>query len=112
MKILLQKGSTLILIAMLAVTVFFAYNFFDHSALAQDLTQVQNSQTALVSSAVEGMLEKIESIDFSGALFTNQTFLSLHDFMTPLTPEPAGRSNPFAPLSGVPSPSAASSVSK
>ncbi len=39
--------------------------------------------------------------DFSTKIFSDPEFMALQDLTTAVAPEPPGRSDPFAPLSGV-----------
>ncbi|HEY4488753.1 MAG TPA: hypothetical protein VJB97_04510 [Candidatus Paceibacterota bacterium] len=42
----------------------------------------------------------LRAVTLSGSIFQDIAFQSLKDFGTPIMPEPIGRENPFAPLSG------------
>ncbi len=44
---------------------------------------------------------QIQPIKFETAIFSNARFMSLIDIATPVTSEPAGRLDPFAPVAGV-----------
>lgn len=48
------------------------------------------------------LLGSIKQISLDGTVFENPIFKSLEDFSKPLSPEPIGRPNPFAPLPGTP----------
>jgi hypothetical protein len=53
-------------------------------------------------------LRQLDAVKLDGGVLQNQSFLSLKDFSTQIVPEPVGRPNPFAPLSGGPDGSASS----
>ena len=42
----------------------------------------------------------LRAVTLSGTIFQDPAFTSLSDFSTAIVPEPVGRDNPFAPLSG------------
>ncbi len=44
-------------------------------------------------------LNELRAVKLDNSIFSNPAFQSLQDFTTPITPEPVGRPNPFAPLS-------------
>ena len=109
MNTIIQKTSTLALIAILAAVSFFAYDFFNQSAFAQsDLTVTTNQSTSLIDPASEALLNKIESIKLDTSIFNNPVFLSLNDYTNPLPQESSGRANPFAPYPGMKSGAATS----
>lgn len=43
----------------------------------------------------------LRAVTLSGAILNDPAFRSLKDFSTQIVPEPVGRTDPFAPLSGV-----------
>jgi hypothetical protein len=53
-------------------------------------------------------LRQLDAVKLDGGVLQNQSFLALKDFSTQIVPEPVGRPNPFAPLSGGPDGSASS----
>lgn len=46
------------------------------------------------------MLLRLNSLHLDDTIFQDPVFLSLEDFTIEIPPQPQGRSNPFAPLSG------------
>lgn len=44
------------------------------------------------------LLAQLEPITFNTAVFSDPRFLSLRDLTTPVSAEPQGRADPFAPL--------------
>ncbi len=48
----------------------------------------------------------LRSVKLDGTIFSEPAFAGLKDFSTQIIPEPVGRPNPFAPLSGAASSSA------
>jgi len=51
---------------------------------------------------IVGSLLALRSVNLTGTIFSDPAFTALKDFGTVLIPEPIGRPNPFAPLSGTP----------
>lgn len=44
-------------------------------------------------------LASLRAVTLDGAIFSSPSFKALRDFSKPITTEPVGRQNPFAPLS-------------
>lgn len=44
-------------------------------------------------------LNALSAVTLDGSIFASPAFQALRDFSTPITTEPVGRKNPFAPLS-------------
>lgn len=66
-------------------------------------SSVISSQPAATSADEKELVETLlalRSVTLDGTIFTEPAFMSLRDFGTQIVPEPAGRPNPFAPLSG------------
>ncbi|HEY4516780.1 MAG TPA: hypothetical protein VJG64_02440 [Candidatus Paceibacterota bacterium] len=63
---------------------------------------VLTSETETVAPAgAQDLLDSLlalRSVSLDGTIFTNPAFQILRDLTTPITPEPVGRPNPFAPL--------------
>ncbi len=49
------------------------------------------------------LVSKLDPIVFNTAILSDPRFTTRTDIRTTIVPEPAGRKDPFAPLSGVPS---------
>ncbi len=62
-----------------------------------DLTQATEADADIVNTLLE-----LRAVSLSGTIFTDPAFLRLKDFGSQIVPEPVGRPNPFAPLSGTP----------
>ena len=96
----------------IAGMVWYSFLRDDDTALleTQDLTQATEVDGEIVSTLLQ-----LRAVSLSGTIFSDPAFQGLKDFSTPITPEPAGRPNPFAPLNlrtvTAPSPSFAASTS-
>ena len=66
--------------------------------LTNDIVETGSPTADTADRAVVESLLTLRAITLSGTIFTDQAFTSLRDFGTPITSEPVGRSNPFAPL--------------
>lgn len=47
------------------------------------------------------LVSQLQPISFNTDIFSDPRFTALVDITTPLVPEPSGRIDPFAPISGV-----------
>ncbi len=97
-----------IIITLIVIALFFGIAFYysgskgksDSSVVALKNT---NTGVAVLPSDIEGrevfkMLTVLKSIKLDTDFFDNEIFRSLSDFSVELSPEEAGRINPFAPL--------------
>lgn len=57
------------------------------------------ADTQILGNQITQALVQIESLKLDRAIFTNPIYQSLIDKSQPISPQPAGRKNPFAPLS-------------
>ena len=48
----------------------------------------------------QALVGELQSISFNTSIFTDLRFNALIDLTTPVSPEPSGRSDPFAPIPG------------
>lgn len=48
------------------------------------------------------LTNQIDPVTFDTSILSDPRFTQLRDIRTAVTPEPAGRTDPFAPLSGLP----------
>lgn len=49
----------------------------------------------------QSLVDKLSSISFDTGILSDPHFAALVDLATPITPEPAGRVDPFAAIAGV-----------
>jgi hypothetical protein len=63
-------------------------------------TLIQSGSGESADQDLVGSLLVLRSVTLAGDVFSDPGFLVLQDFSTPIVPEPVGRTNPFAPLSG------------
>ncbi|OGG45206.1 hypothetical protein A2673_02320 [Candidatus Kaiserbacteria bacterium RIFCSPHIGHO2_01_FULL_50_13] len=60
-------------------------------------TDVTGASSATERDLIDTLLA-LRAVTLNGSIFSDRAFLSLQDFGTQIITEPAGRSNPFAPL--------------
>lgn len=71
--------------------------------------QTSNQPPLTTSSAVESasqvrfqtLVASLQNIKFNSSILSDPKFTALVDITTPVTPEPSGRVDPFAPVPGV-----------
>jgi hypothetical protein len=81
------------LCALVLSGVLVGYDHFVHQASAQNTAP---------SAATESLsiVNKIEALKLDTTILTDSVFTSLQDFSQNIEPEPVGRPNPFAPVTG------------
>ena len=89
------------------VAVFFAggvwYVYFGSSSQSggtQPLATVE-TPTGTAGQSLIVALSNLQTVKIDPKLFTDPVFVSLTDFGVTIAPQAVGRTNPFAPLSGV-----------
>lgn len=95
----------LALIVGTAFVLFLGYRLFFGDSGAETLVRSNNAN--LTASGVNGTnqelllrLQELRTIDLDTGVFSDERFLSLENFRSPLDEEPTGRANPFAPVVG------------
>lgn len=62
-----------------------------------------NEKTSVIDKNAMAVLDKIDRIKLDPTVFQSKAFRSLQDITVLPSPQEAGRSNPFAPVPGIPS---------
>jgi len=94
-----MKSNTILILATLIVAAGAYWYFFTGTGNEPPLTtEVTESQAQLQFQILVGQLQPIS---FNTSIFSDPRFLALVDLTTPITPETAGRPDPFAPVPGV-----------
>src|SRR3989344_696149 len=89
----------LVAVGMVIVVAAGAWYFLSGSS---DSGAVLSTEVPAVPPEAEELIRSLaalRAVTLDGAIFSNPSFQALRDFSTPITPEPVGRRNPFAPLS-------------
>jgi len=81
---------------------FFAYTYFWSGGRAPELPLLTSERSDIAAGTVGAdilaLLRDLRSITLDQSFFEDPVFRGLQDFGQSLTPEPVGRSNPFAPV--------------
>jgi hypothetical protein len=102
-----SKLKKIIIAIVVLVLVYFGYSMFfkkssDNGQLisgTRNLAGTNYSETQQLGSQITAALIQIESLNLDRSIFQNPIYRSLLDRSEPISPEPSGRRNPFAPLS-------------
>jgi hypothetical protein len=96
--------SVLILVAIIAVAWYeLSASPSSSSSLITTSTPDSGPDQQLVTT-----LLTLRAVTLSGTILSDPAFRSLQDFTTQITPEPVGRTDPFAPIAGASVPQASS----
>ena len=87
-------AATIVVIAAAIAWYFLSGSSSPEAVLMTEVPTVPAEAQQLIQS-----LAALRAVELDGAIFSNPAFRALRDFSTPITPEPVGRENPFAPLS-------------
>jgi hypothetical protein len=78
---------------------FTAWYFLSGSSAPQPvLSTAANAQAPEGTQAMVQSLLSLQSVTLNDSLFSSPSFQALKDFTTPITSEPVGRNDPFAPV--------------
>ena len=94
----MKSNTTLIVTVALIVAALAYWYFFTGTGNQPPLsTDVPTNQVQMQFEALVGQLEPIS---FNTKIFSDPRFNALVDITTPISPEPFGRVDPLAPISG------------
>lgn len=98
------KKNKILLIAFVVVSLVFAWSMLgrESSSSSSSLltSAAQTQRGAAVDQDIIRLLLDMRSIRLDGSVFQTPAFVLLRDFGRDIVPEPQGRPNPFAPVSG------------
>lgn len=94
------NSTFLIIGAIVLAALAYWYFFTGSSSSSQTLTASAVQQTG-AEAQFETLIAQLTPITFNTAILSDPRFTALVDLSTPITPEPLGRSDPFAPIPGV-----------
>lgn len=88
----------ILVVALVIVAIAGYFTFFGKSSTSSQLINVQPSTPAVGQELIVELnrLKSLRSINKD--IFSNPVFVSLKDYTQTVTPQPFGRSNPFAPI--------------
>lgn len=96
----IDSNTTLIVIATLIVAAGAYWYFFTGTGNQPPLTATTVSENQ-AQTRFQALVSELQPISFDTDIFSDPRFLSLVDLTTPITPESAGRLDPFASIIGV-----------
>ncbi len=96
-----MKSNTVIVIVLTLVLAAGAYwYFFVGSGNQPPLTTSAPTENA-AQTQFQTLVSELQPISFNTAILSDPKFTSLVNLATPVSPEPTGRLDPFAPVPGV-----------
>lgn len=90
------------LLSGVAIILILAAIWFGLNSSSAPVPILQDSSGNESERQLVATLLTLRAVNLSGTIFSDPVFMSLTDFSTAIQPEPSGRPNPFAPLSGSP----------
>ncbi|HEX8994292.1 MAG TPA: hypothetical protein VF803_03505 [Candidatus Paceibacterota bacterium] len=94
-KTVLMGGAALLLIAAAL------WWWFSGSSTSNQPLQVVTNQGNTAGQSLITALSQLRNVSLDSKIFSDPVFMSLSDFGVTITPQPVGRTDPFAPLTGV-----------
>jgi hypothetical protein len=89
----------LIILAAVIVLGGLYWYFFTGAPIAPPVSVTTGTQSQ-AQAQFQTLIGELDPISFNLSIFSDARFLSLVDIATPITPEAAGRTDPFAPFTG------------
>ena len=107
----IKSNKLLMFVIVLVAGGFLAYQtFFLSGGSAPLLSSTSGGGVVPASQDLLAVLSNLRTIRLDNSIFTSATFESLSDFGVSISPEPAGRDNPFAPYQALSASAAASTT--
>jgi flagellar basal body-associated protein FliL len=95
------NAKTILLIITALIVAAGAYWYFFVDA-GNDAPLTASAPTQNASQAqFQALIAQLRPINFDTGIFNDPRFFALQDLTTPISPEPTGRPDPFAPIPGV-----------
>lgn len=99
-----KKNLQVLAAAGIVVLGIVAYLTWLRPAPEENVSITGMGSTSEAQAAFLTLAAQLEPVGFDASVLSDPRFLSLVDMKTAIVPEPEGRIDPFAPLSGVASP--------
>lgn len=96
-----SNTTTIIILTVLIAAGGYWYFFMGSSGSQQPLTSSAPKSKNAAQTQFQALVTELSPISFNTAIFSDPKFTSLVDLATPVSPEPSGRLDPFAPVPGV-----------
>ena len=94
--ILRHKTISIVIVVLVAAAAWYML-----SGTSSDNAVLTSETAAAAPAGAQDLVDSLlalRAVTLAGTIFSNPAFQALRDLTTPITPEPAGRANPFAPL--------------
>lgn len=98
MNTFFKQNKMLVLVAVLIVIGIGYYAYSSSSSSSAPLLGTSDTAPTPEAAQLLSILSDLKTIQLNGAVFNDPAFRSLTDFGVVLTPESAGRRDPFAPV--------------
>ncbi len=95
-----NSSTILTILATLILAAGAYWYFFTGTGNQQPLTAT-GSNTNEAQARFQTLIGELQSISFDTTIFSDPRFNALVDLTTPVSPEPTGRPDPFAPIPGI-----------
>lgn len=97
----IKKNLNNILIGVVVLAaLYYGYVFFFMGS-GEEETPLPEEEQAQVGEDLLLLLADLKTISLDESIFEDTSFKNLKNFRVELSPEPVGRDNPFAPVSGI-----------
>lgn len=93
--------NTISIVIAIIVLIGGGYWYISSSGTGNEPPLTSGVETNVAQIKFQTLVQKLQPIKFDTSIFSNPRFNALVDIATPVTPEPYGRLDPFAPVSGV-----------
>ena len=96
----MKSNTTIVIILTLILAAGAYWYFFTGSGNQPPLTSSSPTENA-AQTQFQSLVSELTPISFNTAIFSDPRFAALIDLTTPVSPEPSGRLDQFAPVPGV-----------
>lgn len=96
-----MKSNTIIIIVITLLIAAGAYWYFFAGTGNQTPLTASSTTGNAAQTQFQALVSQLQPISFNTAIFSDPKFTALVNIAVAVTPEPAGRLDPFAPIPGV-----------
>ena len=98
----LKNNKTIIIVVIIVILGLLAYRVFSSGTKEEELISSAGSSEILIGKNLLDELNRLKSLrNINDSLFADSVFLQLRDLSVPVTSQPLGRENPFAPTGSI-----------
>lgn len=95
----MKFNPTSVIVSMLVIAAGGYWYFFGQTG--NDVPLTNSIAVDAAQTQFQVLVSQLKPISFDTSIFSDPKFTALVDLSTPISPEPSGRLDPFAPLHGV-----------